>query len=92
MSSEASRNPITAEMKAGIRRDLPEIGDIADKALSAKVVDAWALALSETRYKAISEVPPWGNPKVFVIKRGSQAQHRAKDREPVALPTSPLPP
>ncbi len=69
------KNPVTAEMKASIRRDLPEIADIADKALADKVVDAWALALSETRYRTISEVPPWGNPKVFVIKRGSQAQH-----------------
>jgi putative nucleotidyltransferase with HDIG domain len=75
MSPDASRNPITDEMKESVRRDLPEIDDITDKALADKVVDAWALALSETRYKAISEVPPWGNPKVFVIKRGSQAQH-----------------
>jgi putative nucleotidyltransferase with HDIG domain len=71
----ASKHPITAELKGGILRDLPEISDITDGDLRQKVVDAWALALSETRYKAVSEVPPWGNPKVFVIKRGSQADH-----------------
>jgi putative nucleotidyltransferase with HDIG domain len=70
-----SKNPINDAMKAGIRKDLPEIADITDKALADKVVDCWALALSQTRYRMISEVPPWGNPKVFVIKRGSQAQH-----------------
>jgi putative nucleotidyltransferase with HDIG domain len=69
------KNPITDAMKCSIRQDLPEIADISDKALANLVVDAWALALSQTRYRTISEVPPWGNPKVFVIKRGSQAQH-----------------
>jgi putative nucleotidyltransferase with HDIG domain len=72
---QATKTPITDEMKLGIRRDLPEIADIKDKALADKVVDCWALALSQTRYAAISDIPPWGNPKVFVIKRGSQAQH-----------------
>ena len=62
-------------MKEQIIRDLPEIKDITDASLRDKVVDAWALALSQTKFKAISEVPPWGNPKVFVIKRGSQADH-----------------
>src|SRR6516164_4607728 len=62
-------------MREGIVRDLPEIRDVTDKALQEKVIDAWVMALSQTKYRAISEVPPWGNPKVFVIKRGSQADH-----------------
>lgn len=71
----SQKHPITNVMKANIRVDLPEIDNIRDKALADLVVDAWAFALSQTRYRAISEVPPWGNPGVFVLKHGSQVQH-----------------
>jgi putative nucleotidyltransferase with HDIG domain len=64
-----------AEARARVVEDLPEIRDIADTALQEKVIDGWLLALSETRYARISDVPPWGNPNVFVLKRGSQADH-----------------
>jgi len=71
MISEAT----VAQFEPGILRDLPEITDISNEGLRKKVIAAWALALSQTRFRAISEVPPWGGPNIFVIKRGSQADH-----------------
>jgi putative nucleotidyltransferase with HDIG domain len=61
--------------RVGVVRDLPEIRDIGDSALQEKVIDGWLYALSQTRYRAIRDVPPWGTPNTFVLKRGSQADH-----------------
>ncbi len=67
-----------AEMDAlrdGVRASLPEIEQIQDADLREKVVDAWALALSETEFERIEDIPPTGIPGSPAMLRGSQADH-----------------
>ena len=67
-----------AEMNAlreGVRASLPEIEQIQDADLREKVVDAWALALSETEFERIEDIPPTGIPGSPAMLRGSQADH-----------------
>src|SRR5689334_3860875 len=63
------------ELRAGVRKSLPEIEQIEDADLRAKVVEAWALALSETEYASIDEIRPSGGPVSPPMKQGTQAHH-----------------
>jgi putative nucleotidyltransferase with HDIG domain len=44
------------ELRAGVRRSLPEIADISDEALRDKIVDVWAMALGETEFSSIDDM------------------------------------
>lgn len=68
-------NAITDELRARVRAELPEVEEIRDPELAAKVVEAWALALASSSFGAIAEIEPSGNPGVNTLKRGSQADH-----------------
>ena len=63
------------ELRAGVRTSLPEIEGISDAVLREKVVDAWALALSETEYTSIDEIRPSGGPVSPPMKQGTQSHH-----------------
>ncbi len=63
------------ELKAGVRKSLPEIDLISDSALREKVVEAWALALSKTSFKSIDELPPESNLGEWILQRGTQGSH-----------------
>ncbi|HZA66507.1 MAG TPA: HD domain-containing protein [Geminicoccaceae bacterium] len=69
------RSAVTDELRARVRAELPEVEEIRDPALRAKVVEAWALALAASSFGAIAEIEPSGNPGVNTLKRGSQADH-----------------
>jgi putative nucleotidyltransferase with HDIG domain len=74
------------EVRQGVRRSLPEIAEIRDPELREKVVEAWALALSQTEFQRIEDIRPSGNPKTPPMKRGTQADHiRGVTRMAVAL-------
>jgi len=74
------------QLRAGVRESLPELQHIKDTDLREKVVDAWALALSQTTFNRIEDVPPEGNPGDWVLRRGTQTDHiRAVARMAVAL-------
>jgi hypothetical protein len=45
-----------------VRAGLPEVEEIRDSKLAAKVVEAWALALASSSFGAIAEIEPSGNP------------------------------
>jgi putative nucleotidyltransferase with HDIG domain len=62
-------------LRQGVRESLPEIGEIRDAELRAKVVEAWALSLSESEFRRIEDIRPSGNPKSPTMKRGTQADH-----------------
>jgi putative nucleotidyltransferase with HDIG domain len=62
-------------LRAGVVESLPEISDISDTALRAKVVEVHALALAETEYQSIEDIPPCGIPGSPPMKRGTQADH-----------------
>jgi HD domain-containing protein len=59
----------------GVRRSLTELALIADGALRAQVVEAWALALAETDFARIEDIPGAGDWQSPPLKAGSQADH-----------------
>jgi len=66
---------VTDELRARVRAELPEVEEIRDPELRAKVIEAWALALAASSFRAIAEIEPSGNPGVNTLKRGTQADH-----------------
>jgi len=62
-------------LREGVRQSLPELAEIQDTALREKVVEAWALALSETEYRKIEDIPGAAVPGAPPIKNGTQVEH-----------------
>jgi putative nucleotidyltransferase with HDIG domain len=62
-------------LRQGVRESLPELADIQDAALRDKVVEALALALSETEFARLDEMKPSGNFNTPPMRRGTQADH-----------------
>jgi hypothetical protein len=56
------RSAVTDELRARVRAELPEVDEIRDPELRAKVVEAWALALAASSFGAIAEIEPSGIP------------------------------
>jgi putative nucleotidyltransferase with HDIG domain len=80
------RSAVTDELRARVREELPEVEQIGDAGLAAKVVEAWALALASSSFGALAEIEPSGNPGVNTLKRGTQADHiRGVTRMALAL-------
>jgi putative nucleotidyltransferase with HDIG domain len=77
---------VTDGLRARVREELPEVEQIRDRELGAKVVEAWALALASSSFRAIAEIEPSGNPGVNTLKRGRQTDHiRGVTRMALAL-------
>jgi putative nucleotidyltransferase with HDIG domain len=73
-------------LRQGVRKSLPEIAEIKDPELRDKVVEAWALSLSQSEFERIEDIRPSGNPKSPPMKRGTQADHlRGVTRMALAL-------
>ena len=84
--TDRNTKPRMEELREGVRKSLPELERINDSDLRDKVVEAWALALSQTVFPTIEDVPPEGNPGDWILQRGTQADHvRAVARMAVAL-------
>src|SRR5262245_45612857 len=66
---------ITDPLRRQVREELPEVALIADPALQANVVEAWAYAIANSSFKSIRDIPPAGNPDVNEAKRGDQTDH-----------------
>lgn len=64
-----------AALRHGVRESLPELDDIRDAELRHKVVEALALALSETEFARLEELRPSGNYDTPMMLRGTQADH-----------------
>ncbi len=77
---------VTDEMRARVREELPEVEQIRDRELAARVVEAWALALASSSFRSIGEIEPSGNPGVNTLRRGRQTDHiRGVTRMAMAL-------
>jgi putative nucleotidyltransferase with HDIG domain len=63
------------EIRAGVRASLPELSLIEDETLRDQVVEVHALALAETGFARIEDIPPTGVPESPPMKRGTQADH-----------------
>ena len=69
------RREITDAMRDSVMEDLPELTQIGNDELRSKCVDVWCLALSESSFMRISDVPGESNPDHFVLRHGNQATH-----------------
>src|SRR5688572_22265443 len=63
------------ELEDGVRSSLPELSKIQDAELREKVVKAHVLALSQSEFRRIEDMPPSGIPGSPLMKRGTQADH-----------------
>jgi putative nucleotidyltransferase with HDIG domain len=64
------------ELRASVRQSFaPELNAITDGELRDKVVEAWALALSQTEYPTIESIPGSGGPGTPPMKQGTQTEH-----------------
>ena len=66
---------ITDELRQTVVEDLPEISWIKNPDLRQTVVEAWAYSLAESSFDRITSLPGEGNPGIFLLKRGTQADH-----------------
>lgn len=62
-------------IREGVRKSLPEIEMIKDESLRRKVVEAWTIALSETEYERIEDMPSEGVPGSPKHIKHTQADH-----------------
>lgn len=80
------RREITDELRATVRKELPEVEDIQDADLRHKVVEAWALCLAHSSFSSIDAIEPAANPGVNRLKKGRQSDHiRGVTRMAVAV-------
>jgi putative nucleotidyltransferase with HDIG domain len=63
------------QLRAGVRASLPEIEQIQDATLRDQVVEVHALALADTGFDRIEDIPANGVPESPLMKRGTQADH-----------------
>ena len=76
MSENQRRSrPITDDLRHTVIEDLPEVALIQNGDLRNKVIEAWAYALAESSFDRITSLPAEGNPGIFRMKRGTQADH-----------------
>ncbi len=61
--------------RARVRAELPEVEWIKDSDLAARVVEAWALALSRSSFSAIADIRGSGNPDTPPLEDGTQTDH-----------------
>ena len=66
---------VLEELRAGVRESLPEISLIEDQDLQEQVVQVHALALAETGFRRIEDIPASGVPDSPLMKQGTQADH-----------------
>lgn len=69
------RREVTDELRATVRKELPEVEDIQDADLRQKVIEAWALCLAHSSFSSIDEIEPAANPGVNRLKDGRQSDH-----------------
>jgi putative nucleotidyltransferase with HDIG domain len=62
-------------IREGVINSLPEANNIRNKDLREKVYDAWTIALQQTNFKLIDDIPASGDPDAPVMKSGTQADH-----------------
>lgn len=66
---------VTDELRATVRKELPEVDEIRDADLRQKVIEAWALCLAHSSFSSIDEIEPAANPGVNRLKKGRQSDH-----------------
>ena len=72
---DVSMGGVSNELRAQVKEELPEIGQIENEGLREKCVMAWAYALAHSSFTSIKQIAPSGNPDVNEAKRGDQTDH-----------------
>ena len=67
--------PITDAIRAQIVEELPEINEIKDAELRAKVIEAWALSLTGSSFASLRDMQACGVPCDLEAKSGDQTDH-----------------
>src|SRR4051794_11779430 len=67
--------PSMDELRASVRASFPELTQIQDDDLRGKVVEAWALALSQTEYERVEDIPGSAVPTAGEMRGGTQVEH-----------------
>jgi 23S rRNA maturation-related 3'-5' exoribonuclease YhaM len=76
MATAQTEGGPTEALRNGVRASLPELEHIGDRELRDQCVEAWALALSQTEFQRIEEIPPTGTPTSPYLKPPlTQADH-----------------
>lgn len=66
---------IREDLRRSVSDALPELSEIRDNELRAKVIDAWAYSLGQSSFTSIDEIRASGNPDTPRIKAGTQTDH-----------------
>lgn len=69
------RVELSPELRAGVIADLPELQLIADPVLREQATDAWVLALAQSSFRRIKDIPGEATPGALVLHRGGQDMH-----------------
>jgi putative nucleotidyltransferase with HDIG domain len=67
--------PITDELRQRVQEELPEIAEIKDADLRAKVIEAWAFSLAGSSYDSLRDMPACGVPGDLEALSGDQTDH-----------------
>ena len=62
------------QLRDGVRTLLPEVDEIQNKELREKVVEAWAISLSESEFATIDDIPAQATPQHPMFKEGQGTQ------------------
>jgi len=63
------------DLRAGVRKSFPEIDMIKDRKLGDKVVEAWALCLSQSEFTSVEQILGSGGPDTSPLRGGTQTDH-----------------
>jgi putative nucleotidyltransferase with HDIG domain len=66
---------VMEELRVGVSASLPEIALIEDATLREQVIEVHALALSQTHFRRIEDIPASGVPDAPEMTKGTQADH-----------------
>lgn len=62
-------------VRKGVIESLPEAQQIKNRRLRESVYDAWTMALMNSGFEKIEDIPPSGNPNTPQMRMGTQADH-----------------
>jgi 23S rRNA maturation-related 3'-5' exoribonuclease YhaM len=66
---------VSDALRAQMREELPEVAEIQNPELREGIINAWALAIHNSSFSSIRDMPPSGNPGKMVLKSGDQTDH-----------------
>ena len=73
--SAARGRPVTDALRQQVVADIPEINEIRDDDLRAKVIEAWAFSLAGSSYESVRQMPACGVPGDLEAYSGDQSDH-----------------